>query len=88
VHPAVEAHAADRRVHVGGIASQDRAPSAESRGDTLAGGEGTCAADFVGGAHPENVDIPASVINGDGDQIVPIADSAILSSKLIRKNRH
>jgi hypothetical protein len=42
----------------------------------------------VGGAHPENVDIPASVINGDGDQIVPIADSAILSSKLIRKNRH
>ena len=31
-------------------------------------------------------DIPTLVLHGDDDQIVPITDSALLSSKLIRKS--
>ena len=31
------------------------------------------------------IDIPTLVLHGDDDQIVPIADSALLSSKLIEK---
>ena len=30
------------------------------------------------------IDIPTLVLHGDDDQIVPIADSALLSSKLIK----
>jgi len=30
-------------------------------------------------------DVPTLVLHGDDDQIVPIADSALLSSKLIKK---
>jgi non-heme chloroperoxidase len=31
------------------------------------------------------VDIPTLVMHGDDDQIVPIADSALLSAKLLKK---
>ncbi len=31
------------------------------------------------------IDVPTLVLHGDDDQIVPIADSALLSSKLITK---
>ena len=31
------------------------------------------------------IDVPTLVMHGDDDQIVPIADSALLSSKLLRK---
>lgn len=31
------------------------------------------------------IDVPTLVLHGDDDQIVPIADSALLSSKLVRK---
>jgi len=33
----------------------------------------------------EKFDVPTLVIHGDDDQIVPIADSALLSSKIIKK---
>src|SRR4029434_8418502 len=33
----------------------------------------------------KKIDVPALVLHGDDDQIVPIADSALLSSKLLRK---
>ena len=33
----------------------------------------------------KKIDIPTLLLHGDDDQIVPIADSALLSSKLIRK---
>ena len=33
----------------------------------------------------KKIDIPTLVLHGDDDQIVPIADSALLSSKLIKK---
>jgi len=33
----------------------------------------------------QRIDVPALVMHGDDDQIVPIADSALLSSKLLRK---
>jgi non-heme chloroperoxidase len=33
------------------------------------------------------IDVPALVMHGDDDQIVPIADSALLSSKLLKKGR-
>jgi non-heme chloroperoxidase len=33
----------------------------------------------------EKFDVPTLVIHGDDDQIVPIADSALLSSKIVRK---
>ena len=33
----------------------------------------------------KNVDVPTLVMHGDDDQIVPIADSALLSSKLLKK---
>jgi non-heme chloroperoxidase len=32
-----------------------------------------------------NIDVPTLVMHGDDDQIVPIADSALLSSKLLKK---
>ena len=32
----------------------------------------------------EKIDVPTLVIHGDDDQIVPVADSALMSSKLIR----
>jgi non-heme chloroperoxidase len=35
----------------------------------------------------KTIDVPALVMHGDDDQIVPIADSALLSSKLLRKGR-
>jgi non-heme chloroperoxidase len=31
------------------------------------------------------IDVPTLVMHGDDDQIVPIADSAVLSAKLLRK---
>ena len=31
------------------------------------------------------IDVPTLVMHGDDDQIVPIADSALLSAKLLRK---
>jgi non-heme chloroperoxidase len=33
----------------------------------------------------KRIDVPTLVLHGDDDQIVPIADSALLSSKLLRK---
>ena len=33
----------------------------------------------------KKVDVPTLILHGDADQIVPIADSALLSSKLIKK---
>jgi non-heme chloroperoxidase len=33
----------------------------------------------------KKIDVPTLVMHGDDDQIVPIADSALLSSKLLRK---
>jgi non-heme chloroperoxidase len=33
----------------------------------------------------KNIDVPTLVMHGDDDQIVPIADSALLSSKLLQK---
>ena len=33
----------------------------------------------------KKIDVPALVLHGDDDQIVPIADSALLSSKIIKK---
>jgi non-heme chloroperoxidase len=33
----------------------------------------------------KNIDVPTLVMHGDDDQIVPIADSALLSAKLLRK---
>ena len=33
------------------------------------------------------IDVPTLVMHGDDDQIVPIADSALLSAKLLRKGR-
>jgi len=32
----------------------------------------------------KKIDVPTLVLHGDDDQIVPIADSALLSSKLIK----
>jgi non-heme chloroperoxidase len=34
----------------------------------------------------KNIDVPTLVMHGDDDQIVPIADSALLSSKLLKKS--
>ncbi|WP_437678064.1 alpha/beta fold hydrolase [Sorangium sp. So ce131] len=39
--------------------------------------------DFTGDL--EKIDVPTLVMHGDDDQIVPIADSALLSSKLLKK---
>src|SRR4030095_13544011 len=33
----------------------------------------------------KKIDVPTLVLHGDDDQIVPIADSALLSSKLLKK---
>ena len=33
------------------------------------------------------IDVPTLVMHGDDDQIVPVADSAPLSAKLLRKGR-
>ena len=33
----------------------------------------------------KSIDVPTLVLHGDDDQIVPIADSALLSSKLLQK---
>src|SRR5262249_59988051 len=33
----------------------------------------------------KSIDVPTLVLHGDDDQIVPIADSALLSSKLLKK---
>jgi len=33
----------------------------------------------------KKIEVPTLVLHGDDDQIVPIADSALLSSKLLRK---
>ena len=38
--------------------------------------------DFTGDL--ETIDVPTLVMHGDDDQIVPIADSAILSAKLLK----
>ena len=35
----------------------------------------------------KTIDVPTLVMHGDDDQIVPIADSALLSSKLLKKGR-
>ena len=32
----------------------------------------------------KNIDVPTLVMHGDDDQIVPIADSALLSAKLLK----
>jgi non-heme chloroperoxidase len=33
----------------------------------------------------KKIDVPTLVLHGDDDQIVPIADSALLSAKLLKK---
>jgi non-heme chloroperoxidase len=33
----------------------------------------------------EKIDVPTLILHGDDDQIVPIADSALLSAKIVRK---
>ncbi len=33
----------------------------------------------------KKIDVPTLVLHGDDDQIVPIADSALISSKLLKK---
>jgi non-heme chloroperoxidase len=33
----------------------------------------------------KKIDVPTLILHGDGDQIVPIADSAMLSSKIVKK---
>jgi non-heme chloroperoxidase len=35
----------------------------------------------------KKIDVPTLIIHGDDDQIVPIADSALLSAKLVKKAR-
>jgi non-heme chloroperoxidase len=35
----------------------------------------------------KKIDVPTLVLHGDDDQIVPIADSALLSSKIIKNAR-
>ena len=35
----------------------------------------------------KKVDIPALILHGEEDQLVPIADSAFLSAKLIQKSK-
>jgi non-heme chloroperoxidase len=35
----------------------------------------------------KKIDVPTLVLHGDDDQIVPIADSAMLSSKIIKNAR-
>ena len=35
----------------------------------------------------KRIDVPTFVMHGDDDQIVPIADSALLSAKLLKKRR-
>jgi non-heme chloroperoxidase len=35
----------------------------------------------------KRIDVPTLVMHGDDDQIVPIADSAALSAKLLKKSR-
>src|SRR5438477_9065472 len=37
------------------------------------------------GQDPKLIDVPTLVMHGDDDQIVPIADSALLSAKLLNK---
>jgi non-heme chloroperoxidase len=39
--------------------------------------------DFTGDL--KSIDVPTLVMHGDDDQIVPIADSALLSAKLLKK---
>jgi non-heme chloroperoxidase len=39
--------------------------------------------DFTGDL--EKIDVPTLILHGDDDQIVPIADSALLSAKLVKK---
>ena len=34
------------------------------------------------------IDVPTLVMHGDDDQIVPIADSALLSAKVLKKRTH
>jgi non-heme chloroperoxidase len=34
----------------------------------------------------KNIDVPTLVMHGDDDQIVPIADSALLSAKLLKNS--
>ena len=33
----------------------------------------------------KKIDVPTLILHGDDDQIVPIADSALLSAKLVKK---
>ena len=33
---------------------------------------------------PKKIDVPTLILHGDDDQIVPIADSAMLSAKLVK----
>jgi non-heme chloroperoxidase len=33
----------------------------------------------------QKIDVPTLILHGDDDQIVPIADSALLSAKLVKK---
>ena len=35
----------------------------------------------------KTIDVPTFVMHGDDDQVVPIADSALLSVKLLRKGK-
>jgi len=34
----------------------------------------------------KKIDVPTLIIHGDDDQIVPIGDSALLSSKIVKNN--
>src|SRR5437867_3321840 len=34
----------------------------------------------------EKIDVPTLILHGDDDQIVPIADSALLSAKIVKRN--
>jgi non-heme chloroperoxidase len=35
---------------------------------------------------PKKIDVPTLILHGDADQIVPIADSALLSAKLVKNS--
>jgi non-heme chloroperoxidase len=35
----------------------------------------------------KKIDVPTLILHGDDDQIVPVADSALLSAKLVKNSR-
>jgi pimeloyl-ACP methyl ester carboxylesterase len=40
----------------------------------------------TGETHPCQIDVPMLILHGDDDQIVPFADAAVLSAKLVKKS--